>query len=838
MALRQEITAQIKDVLAKNPQGLSITDIVREIDVNRNTAGRYLDKLLISGQVEMRHFGMAKIYALAHRVPVSAVLSISSELIMQVSGSMRIVFVNEAFAQLLEIPAAQLTGKNIEYTPFPVVFEDIYERFIARVKDGLEGTEWSGEYAPAQLGRVFSCRIAPTALDDGRKGVSVILEDITEKKRADELLQESEARYRILAENSNDLIFMIGKNDRVEYVNSYAAGTLNKKPEDLVGKTRKELFPQDIADRQGGMLQKVFETGEPATNESPMPINGKLLWFDHVLTPVFDREGRVRSVFGVSRDITRRREILGALQISEERFRRIFEDGPLGMTMIGPDMRFTLVNRRFADMLGYTKEELTGRSFDEVTHPAYIETNQANLSRIYAGEVPVVHDEKQYVKKDGSLLWVSVTVTPLRDRDGRILATISIVEDITERKKSETVLQESERRFRELADLLPQSVWECDLKGKITFANQGSFTMYRYSPGDLKKGLCIWQMVSPQDLPMVTALVARAFSNSPEHFPGILEYTAMRKDGSTFPITMYLSPVISDKKITGMRGIGIDKSEIANFEEALRESSERFRAIFDATFQFTGILTPEGILTEANRTALAFTGTRREDVVGRSFWEAGWWRETGDERGKLKAAIGTAAAGKFVRYEVELLGAGGTTMVADFSITPVRDPDGAVRLLIAEARDLTERKRTEELLRESEEKFRRVFEDGPLGMVIVDAGHRFVSVNRMCTEMFGYSQEELLTKTIEDVTCPDHIPESTAEMRKLYEGKIPRYRTQKRYIRKDGTVFWGSLTVSPLKDRTGKITSTIGLVEEIAAPEDRLPVNEDAPKLIRRDAFS
>ena len=87
MSLSREITAQIKDVLARNPQGLSITDIVSQIHINRNTAGRYLEKLLISGQVEMRHFGMAKIYALAHRVPVSAVLSISSELIMQLTAA-------------------------------------------------------------------------------------------------------------------------------------------------------------------------------------------------------------------------------------------------------------------------------------------------------------------------------------------------------------------------------------------------------------------------------------------------------------------------------------------------------------------------------------------------------------------------------------------------------------------------------------------------------------------------------------------------------------------------------------------------------------------------------
>ena len=91
-------------------------------------------------------------------------------------------------------------------------------------------------------------------------------------------------------------------------------------------------------------------------------------------------------------------------------------------------------------------------------------------------------------------------------------------------------------------------------------------------------------------------------------------------------------------------------------------------------------------------------------------------------------------------------------------------------------------------------------------MVIVDSDHRFVSVNRMCCEMFGYSEQDLLGKTIEKVTHPDHNDQDAAEMQKLYAGTISRYRTRKRYIRKDGSVIWGSLTVSPL--RTGREKSS------------------------------
>lgn len=770
MVLNREIAAQIKDVLSRNPQGLSITDIVREARINRNTAGRYLEKLLITGQVEMRHFGMAKIYALAHRVPISAVLSISSELIMQLSSSMRIVFVNEAFAHFLSTPVQDLVGKNIEYSPVVTAFDDL-DRFLVQVKAGLDGTEWSGELAPANQKIIFFCRIAPTALDNGQKGVSIILEDITVRKRAEELLRESEERYRILAETSSDLIFMIGRDDRIEYVNSYAAGLLGKIPGEIIGNIRAHLFPPEMAHRQGKMLEHVFATGIPGQIEGPMTVNGEMRWFDHVLMPIPDGDGSVRSVFGVSRDITRRKQAEYALRGSEEKFRRIFEDGPLGMTIIDPEHRFTLVNRRFCDMLGYTAEDLLGKLFEDVTHPDDIPRNRENMDNIHAGRISLVREEKRYLRKDGTALWVAITVTPLRDRENRVTSTISIVEDITERKAAEARLVESERKFRELADLLPQSVWECDLLGNLIFANQGSFAMYRYTPADFERGLTIEQMISPADQPMILALVARSVSNPPDRFPTTLEYSALRSDGSTFPIKMYVTPVISNSSITGIRGIGIDMTEQKRTDEALRESGDKLRAVFDSTFQFTGMMTPEGILIDVNRTALEFVGARLEEVLNRPFWETPWWQGNATRVQRLREAIESAATGKFVRYEAELPGVGNTTLLVDFSIKPISDPEGRVRSLIIEARDITKSKRNEEALIESEDRFRDLITMTPDIIWQTDAGSRFVYVSPQVKTILGYAPEDLIGRTpfeFFDPSCTEKNRESFEEAVRLH----------------------------------------------------------------------
>src|SRR5512136_666849 len=175
MELSRQITAQIREVLEKHPEGLSITKLLRSVDINRNTAARYLENLLLSGQVEMRRFGMAKIYSLAKRLPVSSVLSLSSELVLQLDFGQRVIYANEPLLTFLGAQAKDLSGKNIEFTPFSIVFEDVYSGLNDRFRKGLKGEEWRGELPCPVQGRYFFCRVTPTVSDEGKKGVSVLL---------------------------------------------------------------------------------------------------------------------------------------------------------------------------------------------------------------------------------------------------------------------------------------------------------------------------------------------------------------------------------------------------------------------------------------------------------------------------------------------------------------------------------------------------------------------------------------------------------------------------------------------------------------------------------------
>ncbi len=233
-------------------------------------------------------------------------------------------------------------------------------------------------------------------------------------------------------------------------------------------------------------------------------------------------------------------------------------------------------------------------------------------------------------------------------------------------------------------------------------------------------------------------------------------------------------------------------------EEALRESERRFHAIFDQTFEFVGLLSPDGTVLEANQTALKFRGLERRDVVGRPFWETAWWDISLETRERLKAAVAEAAQGKFIRYETAHRDRDGTVGTFDFSLKPVTDESGRVVLIIPEGRNITARKQAEHELRESEERYRELVELSPDAIFLNHEG-RFFFVNSAALELFGAtSPDQLIGRPIRDVIHPDHRELVAERVRQMMEhwGKTPLI--EQKNIRLDGTEFDVEVTAAPL----------------------------------------
>jgi len=558
MVLKKEIAGKIKVLLEKNPQGLSITDIVKVVKISRNTAGRYLENLLVSGQVEMRRFGMSKIYLRSQRIPLSAVLSISSDLVVQLDSSQRIIFANEPFLKFVGTDRKNLLGKNIEYTPVVLVFDESFTGFIERLREGIAGKEWSGEIALGTKDIIVFCRIAPTVFEDGRKGVSVILEDVTEQKLAERVLQENEAMLRSIAENSQDMILLL--NPTLDIV--YISRTYTVKNDKVHGKSVYDFVPPEFHAAATACFDYVLTSGKPAKYNTEYYFeNGKILYFESTVGPVL-QEGNVTGLVINARDTTERKRAEDALRESEEHYRQLVDISP-DAVLIHMEGRITYLNHAALCMLGAKdSSEILGKNILDLIHPDFRHTVRKNIEKDLNGEItPPV--ELNMLRIDGTTIategrGVKTTF------NGKPAVQVAI-RDTTDRKRTEEKLREVENKYRSLIDRANDGICVIQDNG-IKMCNRRASEFWGDSIENMV-GRGFTDFIHPDALSDVIDRYHRRMAG--EKLPSVYETVLIRKDGSRFYAEVNASVISYEGKPADLAIIR-DINDRKKAEDALR----------------------------------------------------------------------------------------------------------------------------------------------------------------------------------------------------------------------------------------------------------------------------
>jgi PAS domain S-box-containing protein len=515
------------------------------------------------------------------------------------------------------------------------------------------------------------------------------------------------------------------------------------------------------------------------------------------------------------------------LRASQERYRGLFDRSLDCVLLVDFEGRLLDANQAMLDLLGYRREDLATVTLNSLLTEEQLPLALQRIAEISATGHQQKPSEYQMLRKDGGRVCVEIR-SSLIYREGRPFAIQGVARDITERKRLETELQNSRDSITALLESTTDLIWSVDRQYRMWSFNPALEEHLRRNYGTQAR----LGSTAVDDLPAERAAVwpvlyERAFTQGAFS----LEYPLL--DGRIFEMAIH--PILRDQEVIGASVFGKNITERKRSEEALRASEARLRAVFESSRDAIGVA-KKGIHIFANLSYLKLFGfENNEQIVGTSILDS----IAPSYRQHMLLNVQRRSAGEPVpsHYEGRGLRVDGTEFEAEFSVSAY-ELDGEI-YSVATIRDITERKRTEERLRESEEEFRSTFEQVTVGMAHVGRDGKWLRVNKRLHEMLGYSREELLAKSIQEVTHPDDLAAGVENLRRIFEAEIQSYTREKRYIRKDGSFVWANLTVTayrPVSDAPKYAISVIEDISERKRAEEQLRESEERYRSLFKNA--
>jgi two-component system cell cycle sensor histidine kinase/response regulator CckA len=384
------------------------------------------------------------------------------------------------------------------------------------------------------------------------------------------------ARSQIF-EKMTDGVLVLDLEGRVVTCNEAARRMLVEEAPDLVGSLASEflgdaLVPIGQADLEGDLQFEVV-LGEGPSHRH----------LDVVCSVLGSGGERGRGRLLVLRDVSERTRSEEALCESEERFRTLFEQGSVGIAVLDLDQRFVRMNSAFCGMLGYQQEELLGRSMLDVSGGKDLQRSEEQSRALLGGDMPLLNMDKQYSRNDGELIWGHVTASVLRGKDGQPVGSVAVVQDISERKRSEEALRTSQTQLEAAMDLANLVNWEFDVDSGIFTFNDRFYALYGTTAAaeggyQMPADVYARNFVHPEDEHMVAEEIGRAISTPDPDYRAYLEHRIVRRDGEVRHIVVRYS-ITKDEhgRTIKSQGANQDITERKRIEEALVKTEDQLR---------------------------------------------------------------------------------------------------------------------------------------------------------------------------------------------------------------------------------------------------------------------
>jgi len=598
--------------------------------------------------------------------------------------------------------------------------------------------------------------------------------------------------FEYLTRYANDIILLLDAGWNIIEANDRAAQSYGYTREEMLGMNVRTIRDPEAMPDLGGLIEKVdrmngmvYETKHISKDGTKFPVE--------ISARVIEIEGK-KFFQAIIRNIAERKQAEEALKESEMNFRRIFDQSPVGAAITSPDYHFTGVNEAMCRMLGYSAEEFALLRFTDITHPDHLGADTEQVKLLASGEIDRYVTEKRYIRKDGEIIWGQLSVQAIRDTAGSLLYFLPMIVDITERKRAEEALQESEKKYREFVNFLPIAVFELDTEGNIISVNDAFLEMFSYTKADIDAGLKALERLTPEDRERAGNRLQRVLKGEAT---GGNEYTAVRKDGSTLHVLIFTNPVSRNGRVVGAGGAIIDISR-------RRRAEELYRTLADSS-QIGVYVALEGKLKFVNPLISEYTGYTENSLIDKSVLDF----IHPEDRDMARAnAMDMLKGRRSIPYEFRITDFHGRTRWLMETVRSVTYE--GKQAILGNVVDLTERHHMERMLRQAQKM-------EAIGTLAGGIAHDF---NNILTAIIGYSEMALYKGRGDNAIRRDleQVLKAGARARDLVS-QILTFSRQTEHERKPVQI--APIVKEALKLLRSSLPATIEMHQNIAITPDR-----------------
>ncbi len=601
----------------------------------------------------------------------------------------KITYINKAFENLIKYNANDFIGTHFLNQICPEYKKIIAENFKIGINGHktylreIEIFDKNNNRIPIEI-KAFSL------LDNNKKTIGRIgvLREITERKLVEKEKRKNEESFKSLVYDAADIIVIIDKKGIIKYLNKIAEKLTGYTAKEVINTSFTNYIPKKDNSKVFNHLEKIFINNEVVAFESVLiSKNGNETPFISTIKSFKYNDETSNMV--IIKDITKIKETELALKESRELYQSIFEASGTAMLMMNENFEIEMANKEFFNLIGITNNALPKTWRERIPKKSIaILEKKHTLRRKDNKNVP----EKYTVKlqhHDGSMKDVVVNAVMLPDSKKSIISML----DITEQNIALKKLEESEKKFREMNDLLPQSIYEADLEGNITYANKFAINLFGYTQKEINNGLDFAQMLSHENRfeakQNYKALILGKKINTHE-------YTARKKDGATFPIVLSSAPIIKQGEIVGIRGAMTDLTT----QKKAEENIIKFNAISNQAVEGITIADNKGKYTYVNPAFCKMTGYSEKELLKMTVFNILHQEKECDDFFECVRKQNTMAEFDLKRKNNSVF----STEIISKIITI-----GNHKFVLGTIRDITESKKNKIILKESEKRYKDLF---------------------------------------------------------------------------------------------------------------------------------